>query len=126
MLQYTFRVYNISHINHSNNIKFTEKKVGKKPMNLNSIVNQFAIDELSVSSNGPTETPENKPGSQGHINDDLFLGRLLLIPNGNQVAPTHPPDPPGNVEEEQSGGDKLTPVPLVTAHNQVGQPVRPA
>lgn len=94
-------------------------------MNLDILDNKITIHELSVSSHRPNETPEKQTRSQRHINDDLLLGWLLLIPYSNQVAPTHPPDPPSNVQEQNPRSDELTPVPLVTAHNQMRKPIRP-
>lgn len=89
-------------------------------------VNEFAINEFSVSGNGPAKPTEDKARSQRDVDDDLFLGGFFIIPYGNQVAPTHPPDPPGYVQEQDPGCNELSPVPLVPAHNQMGQPVWPA
>lgn len=90
---------------------------------LDVLDDELAIQELSVGSNGPDEAPEHEPRGQGHIDDDFLHGGLLLIPDGDQVAPANPPDPPRDVEEEYPRGDELSPVALVPAHDQVGQPI---
>nr|GMD03224.1 hypothetical protein C4D60_Mb06t32300 [Ipomoea batatas] len=89
-------------------------------------VNELAGDVLSVGGNGPDEASPDEPVGQGDVDDDLLLGRLLLIPDGDQVAPPDPPDPPCNVQEKDPRGDELSPVSLISAHYQVRQPVRPA
>lgn len=50
---------------------------------LDILGNEFTIDKLSVSSNRPAEASEDQTGSQRHINDNLLLGRLLIISNGD-------------------------------------------
>lgn len=93
-------------------------------MNLDVLDNKITSDERSVSRNRPDKPSEKQTTCQGHVNDDLLLGRLLLIPYSNQVAPTYPPDPTRDVQEQNPGSDKLTPVPLVTTHDQMRKPIR--
>lgn len=102
--------------------KFRTNK--SQPKSLNVLGNKFTVHELSVSSHRPDEASENQASGQRHINDDLLLRWLLVIPDGNQVAPANPPNPPSNVQEQNAGSDKLTPMPLVTADNQMGKPIR--
>lgn len=92
-------------------------------MGLDILGNEVTVDELSVGSNGPAEPPEEQTRGQRNVDDDLLHGRLFLIPDGNKVTPTHPPDPPGDVQKEDTRSDELAPVPLVSAHDQVRQPV---
>ncbi|KAI9091665.1 hypothetical protein K1719_028108 [Acacia pycnantha] len=85
-----------------------------------------ACNENGLTSDGPTESSEHQTGSEGHVDDNLLLCQFLVIPNRNQVALTHPPNPTRDVQEQNPGHDELSPVPLVSVHDQMGQPVRPA
>lgn len=86
---------------------------------LHILGDKLAGDKLSVRRHGPNESPEQQPVSQRHIDDDLLLRRLLLISNRDQIAPANPSNPAGDVEEKQSRRDELSPVPLVSTHNQM-------
>lgn len=90
---------------------------------LNVGIDEVSVQERSVGSNGPDEASPGEAVGQGNVDDDLLHGRLLLVSDGDQVASPHPPDPPGNVQEEDAWGYELTPVPLVATHDQVGQPI---
>lgn len=93
---------------------------------LDVLDDEFTVQELSVRSDRPDEAPEHEARGQWNVDYDLLHGGLLLVPDGDQVTPTHPPNPPGDVEEEYSRGDELPPVALVPAHDEVGQPIGPA
>lgn len=92
---------------------------------LDILGDKFTVQEFSVSSNRPTESSKDQPSSKWNINNNLLLCGFLIITDRNQVATTHPPDPTRDVEEQNPGCDKLTPVPLVTVNYQVWQPIRP-
>jgi hypothetical protein len=84
---------------------------------------EVSVDELAVGRDGPDEPPGEEAGGELDVDDDLPHGGLLLAADGDEVAPADPPDPPGDVEEEQARGDELAPVPLVAADDEVRQAV---
>jgi hypothetical protein len=84
---------------------------------------EVSVDELAVGSDGPDESPGDDLGGELDVDDDLPHGGLLLAADGDEVAPADPPDPAGDVEEEQARGDELAPVPLVAADDEVRQAV---
>lgn len=90
---------------------------------LNIGINEFAIQELSVGSNGPDESSPDETVGQWNIDDDLLHSRFLFVSDGDEVAPSNPPDPSSNVQEENAWSDELTPVSLVTTHYQVRQTI---
>ena len=92
-------------------------------MKLHVLGNEFPVDELSVGSNRPDKSPEDQPRGKRNINNDLLLRGLLLLSNGDQVAPSYPPDPSSNVQEEQARRDELSPVSLISTHNQMRKTV---
>lgn len=94
-----------------------------RQIRLNVLDNKVTIDKLSVGSNRPNKASEDETGSQRHIDDDLLHGWLLVIAYSNKVAPSDPPDPSSDVQEQQAGRDELTPVPLIAAHYQMRQPI---
>lgn len=84
---------------------------------------EISIDELPPGSHRPDEAPPDEASGEGNIDDDLLLRGLRLVPDGNQVAPAHPPDPSSDVEEEDARGDELAPVALVAADDEVGEAI---
>jgi len=100
-----------------------EGTLGREWVGLNILGNEVTVDELSVGSNGPAEAPEEQARGERNVDDDLLHGGFFLIPDGNKVAPTHPPDPTRDVQEQDPRSDEFAPVPLVPAHDQVRQPV---
>jgi hypothetical protein len=84
---------------------------------------EVSVDELAVGRDGPDEPPGEEAGGELDVDDDLPHGGLLLAADGDEVAPADPPDPAGDVEEEQARGDELAPVPLVAADDEVRQAV---
>ncbi|THU51559.1 hypothetical protein C4D60_Mb06t32300 [Musa balbisiana] len=87
---------------------------------------ELPVDELPVRRHWPDEAPPQQPAGEGDVDDDLLHGGLLVVPDGDQVAPSDPADPASDVEEEQARGDELAPVPLVAVDDEVGQTVRAA